>query len=269
MRHAKALWIPVSCLALWAACSAGNGQETDPTSSSTGASPGTGGTDNTGGGFSFGCGDFGGGNTTQLGCTADLRYVVDENGNVVEDCWPNSGCADGMCVAPCTAAAASQGTVGCDFTVATPHFYVGIAPPCFAVFVANNWPTDAPLTVTRDGVNYDATQFGRIAEGNANAASWAPVPSTGVPPGEVAVLFLSQDPSSVNGTPLTCPVTPAINQSQGSAVSGSNVGKAWTITAGVPVSAYDILPYGGASSYLPSAELLLPTSAWGDNYIAV
>jgi hypothetical protein len=36
----------------------------------------------------------------------------------------------------------------------------------------------------------------------------------------------------------------------------------------VPVSAYDILPYGGASSYLPSAELIIPTTAWGTNYIA-
>src|SRR5262249_1375410 len=34
------------------------------------------------------------------------------------------------------------------------------------------------------------------------------------------------------------------------------------------VSAYDILPYGGALSYLPSAELLLPTTAWGTNYVA-
>jgi hypothetical protein len=32
---------------------------------------------------------------------------------------------------------------------------------------------------------------------------------------------------------------------------------------------YDILPYGGASSYLPSAELLFPTSAWGTNYLGI
>jgi hypothetical protein len=32
---------------------------------------------------------------------------------------------------------------------------------------------------------------------------------------------------------------------------------------------YDILPYGGALSYLPSAELLFPTSAWGTNYFGV
>jgi hypothetical protein len=37
----------------------------------------------------------------------------------------------------------------------------------------------------------------------------------------------------------------------------------------VPVSAYDILPFGGAKSFLPSAELLLPTTAWGTNYVAV
>jgi hypothetical protein len=83
------------------------------------------------------------------------------------------------------------------------------------------------------------------------------------------VLFLSQDPQSYNANPLTCPVNPAINQSGGSAVVGSNVGAAWHIVTSRPVSAYDILPYGGATSYLPSAELILPTSAWGTNYIAV
>jgi hypothetical protein len=32
---------------------------------------------------------------------------------------------------------------------------------------------------------------------------------------------------------------------------------------------YDILPYGRALSYLPSAELVQPTTAWGTNYVAV
>jgi hypothetical protein len=35
------------------------------------------------------------------------------------------------------------------------------------------------------------------------------------------------------------------------------------------VTAYDILPYGGARSYLPSASLLLPWTTWGTNYYAV
>jgi hypothetical protein len=37
----------------------------------------------------------------------------------------------------------------------------------------------------------------------------------------------------------------------------------------IPVSVYDIIPYGGADSFLPSAELVLPTTTWSDNYVAV
>jgi len=35
------------------------------------------------------------------------------------------------------------------------------------------------------------------------------------------------------------------------------------------LSAYDILPYGGAHSHVPSAQLVYPSSAWGDNYVVV
>jgi hypothetical protein len=211
-----------------------------------------------------------GGNGPGYGCSADLQYVVDGNGTVIETCWPDGGCSNGACIDPCQAAAESQGNVSCSFTVATPHFYVGIEPPCFAVFVANNWPKDAQITVTRGGQSYDVTQFGRIPDGTDTATSWPAVPSTGLPVDQVAVMFLSTDPDSTNGgNSLACPVSPAISAPNGSAVSGSNVGEAWRITTSIPVSAYDILPYGGASSYLPSAELILPTTAWGDNYIAV
>jgi len=212
----------------------------------------------------------GGGSTETLGCSSDLQYVVDEQGVVVKQCPPDQGCSGGECVAACQAAADSQGNVGCDFTVATPHFYVGIAPPCFAVFLANNWPKDAQVTITRGGQSYDVTTFGRIPNGADDVTTWPAVPATGLPPQEVAVLFLSQDPSSINGgQSLNCPVAPAISMAGGSAVSGTGMGDAWHIVTDVPVSAYDILPYGGAKSFLPSAELLLPTTAWGTNYISV
>jgi hypothetical protein len=218
-------------------------------------------------------GDGGG---KKLGCSGDLRSVIDENGVVQQTCPPDQGCAGGTCVPACQAAAASKGSIGCDYVVPTPSFYAYIKPPCFAVFVANNWPKDIKLTVTRDGQSFDATKFGRIAAAGA-ANTWAPVPATGVPAGKVAVLFLSDDPASVNGgNPLTCPVAPALRQNEGTAIAGSgsgpNVtgrGKAWHIVADAPITAYDILPFGGASSYLPSAELLFPTTAWGTNYFGI
>jgi hypothetical protein len=210
-----------------------------------------------------------------LGCSADLQNVVDGSGKVVQACPPDQGCAGGQCIAACAAAGQSHGNVACDFVVATPSFFDDDAPPCFAVFLANNWPHDAKITVSYAGTKYDATKFGRIPDGTPNAAGWAPVPATGVPTNKVAVLFLSHDPTSTNFTPLTCPIPPAISQPGGTAVwAGSGVaaasgrGKAWHLATDIPVSAYDMLPYGGAKSYLPSAELILPTTAWGTNYVA-
>lgn len=243
------------------------GTENVGASGSTGASgPGAGGDGGNGGGF-VGSGGTGAGTVT--GCSADLKYVVDEQGNVLQTCGPDEGCAGGMCIPACDAAAASQGSIGCDYVLATPHFINVIAPPCFAAFVTNNWDKPVQINVSRGGQNYDATQFGRIAQANPNVGAWAPLSSQGLAPGEVAVLFLSDDPLSSNLTPLTCPIAPALRTSGGSAVPSTGIGAAWHITTDAPVTLYDILPYGGAASYLPSAELVLPTSAWGTNVVSV
>jgi hypothetical protein len=44
---------------------------------------------------------------------------------------------------------------------------------------------------------------------------------------------------------------------------------AFHVTTDAPLSAYDINPYGGASSYLPSASLLFPATSWGTNHMAI
>ena len=209
-----------------------------------------------------------GGNPGGLGCSADLQSVTNSDGNIIMTCPPDQGCFGGQCIAACDAAGMSKGNVGCNFVAATPAFYPSITPPCFAVFVANNWGKDVKISVSRGGMSYDATAFGRIASGSsASAASWPALPATGLPPGEVAVLFLSSDPTSINvSTPLKCPVAQAVMG--GTAVAGTAKGTAFTISTDAPVSAYDILPYGGAASFLPAAELLLPTTAWGTNYVA-
>ena len=245
------------------------------TGDDTGQQTDDGGDDSTDGGCGLVCTDSDAMGGPTLGCSNDLHDVVDANGNLVQMCGSDQGCSNGMCVPACQAAAASKGNVACDFVVAAPSFYADIAPPCWAVFLANNWPHDAKITVQWNGMNFDATKFGRIPDGTPNAASWQPVPATGLPSNKVAVLFIEQDPSSVNGTPLVCPVTPAVSQMYGTAVYNgmggmdTGTGHAWHISTDIPVSAYDILPYGGAKSYLPSAELILPTSAWGTNYISV
>jgi hypothetical protein len=203
-----------------------------------------------------------------LGCSGDLQSVTDEAGVVQKKCPPDQGCYKGECIAACEAAAKSKGNVGCDFLAATPSFYPSITPPCFAVFLANNWSKPVKITVSRGGTSYDATTFARVPNSGTNATAWPALPASGLPEGQVAVLFMSSDPSSTNaGFPLKCPVPQAV--AGGTAVIGSGKGQAFTITTDAPVSAYDILPYGGAQSFLPSAQLLLPTTAWGTNYVAV
>jgi hypothetical protein len=204
-----------------------------------------------------------------LACSGDLTTVIDKTtGIAVTTCPGDQGCAAGACVPACEAAKASKGSIGCDYVVATPSFYPTIAPPCFAIFLANNWSSPVKVEVARAGQTYDVSAFGRIATAGQPESAWPAVPKDGIPKGQVAVLFMSADPGSRNGeTPLTCPVPTAVPS--GTATAGTGRGQAWHLTTSAPVTAYDILPYGGARSFLPSAELLLPTTAWGTNYYGV
>jgi hypothetical protein len=210
------------------------------------------------------------GDASTYGCSADLRSIVDSNGNVIQTCPPDQGCAGGTCVPACQAAAESHGNVGCDFLVPTPPAYQTTLPPCFAVALANTWPRPAKISVTRAGTTFDVTQFARIPEDGKPASQWQSVPATGIPVDQVALLFLSSDPNSIfpeNNVPMSCPVPTATGAA--TMVDGSGMGQAFAISSDTPVSAYDILPFGGAQSHFPSAELLFPTSAWGENYVVI
>ena len=203
------------------------------------------------------------------GCSADLRSVVDANEKVIRSCPPEQGCLDGACVEACAAAAASRGSIGCRFAVTTPQTYVEAAP-CFAVFVANQWPRAAKLSVSRGGTSYDVTTFARMPVAGQPESAWPAVPATGLPADGVAVLFLSHNPTSKlaeTGAPLTCPVAPAIAAS--TEARATAIGQAFSISSDTPIVAYDMLPYGGAHSHFPSAQLLYPTSAWGKNYVVI
>jgi IgGFc binding protein len=174
----------------------------------------------------------------------------------------------------CDVAAMNNGAIGCDFVVATPSFYPYIAPPCFAIFIANASSKAATIQVSRDGTSYDPTSFGRVPISGVAESAWPRIPATGLPPGQVAVLFMSHDPASSNATPLVCPVSPAVSRSGGTAIfTGDNAatgtGRAWHLVTSVPVTMYDVLPYGGAASFLPSAELIIPTASWTNNYFGV
>jgi hypothetical protein len=247
------------------------------TSNGTASTGGPGGMQSTGVGFGTTVGS--GGAALGGGCSPDLQHVIDGSGNVLMTCPPDQGCYAGGCEPACQAAADTTGTIGCDFYAPDSPFYQNnmtttYEGPCYAVFVANTWSRSAQITVSYNGQTFSMAQFGYIPSGVIPNITYSPVPSTGVPSNQVAVLFLSHKPgaktmpgSGLASTPLTCPMPPAVLAD--AAVQGANVGSAFHVASDTPITAYDILPFGGALSYLPGASLLFPSTAWGTNYYVV
>ncbi|WP_187345658.1 IgGFc-binding protein [Sorangium cellulosum] len=224
-----------------------------------------------GGDLNFG--DVTGGGTGS-GCSADMRDVVDAEGNVVAVCPPELGCFQGRCVPACEAAEKAGGSIGCDYLAPSPPFFQNeldasvYSGACHAVFLANTWPRHASIRVAYGGESLDASAFTYLPSGIGPSTTYTRLPESGIPPGEVAVLFLSHRPGAASSFgSLECPRAPAVLADV--AVHDSGTGAAFQVASDTPVSAYDILPYGGASSFLPSASLLFPRSTWGKNYVAL
>jgi len=195
-------------------------------------------------------------------CSSDLHDRLDELGNVIETCPPDKGCLDGVCVAACTAVGGIVGNVGCDYLIPRP-LVADYDSPCYAVFVANNWTKAVQISLSRDGTTYDVSRIARIPATGKPPTAWQSLTATGLPVGQVAVLFLEGGPKQLLG----CPVETAVDSNTAIGLTGR--GHAWHLVTDSPVSAYDIMPFGGAESFLPSAELLFPTTSWGTNYVAV
>jgi IgGFc binding protein len=202
-----------------------------------------------------------------IACSKDLRSVRDCYGNVVTECPADKACGNGECIAPCDAAAMNEGSIGCSFAIpgATAEFE-GFGS-CAAFVVANNWTSPATVRLELKG-----------EEKSLADAVWVPFVEKGVlkhrkldgpiPPGEAAVVFVSEERTGADNW-IGCPrgVKPIFDKEQ--ALRGTGIGDAVMISADVPIAAYSIYPYGGNLSTLPSATLLLPTSSFRKNYIAV
>ncbi len=202
----------------------------------------------------------------EVTCSSDLRQVVDGQGQVLKECPPDQGCANGGCVAACASAEANKSTIGCNYFVAAPDIISAGNGACFAAFIANTWVTPVKLTVERAGVALDVNGMARIPSGTGQAITYAPLTNGEIKPGEVAIVFLSR----FGNTLTSCPggVTPGYTTGPAN-VTGTGMGQAFNIKTTAPIVAYDIFPYGGGQSAATSATLLLPTSAWGKNYVGV
>ncbi len=201
----------------------------------------------------------------QWSCSADLHSIVDCNGETKMECTGTSACdpTTFVCTDACASAELNKRSIGCDYYATDMELQSSSNQYCFAAFIANTWTTPAKINVTYPGASTNVASFIRIPTGAGAGLTYAPYdPAVGVPPGEVAILFLS----GATGAAPSCPVAPAIVMS---GTNGTHVGSSFHITTDVPVVAYQINPYGGGAVAVTAASLLLPTSAWDANYIAV
>ncbi len=251
----------VLAMAVAVGCTAGSnkgvfGDTPTTTSGAGGFTIGTGGT---------GTGTLDGGPPCESRCSADLHSVVDCNGNILETCPDHQGCSpSGGCVSACQAAEENQSTFGCDFFSVTPAVIAESRGSCFAVMIANTWTTGITITAEYDGQSIDPSTYMYIPQGAGTSLSYQPLGSGELAAGQLGILFLSKYESG-DIFQVDCPVSQALEMS--TQVDNTGRGKAFYITTTAPIVAYDVYPWGGASSFVSSATLLIPTPAWGTNYV--
>lgn len=206
----------------------------------------------------------------QFSCSDDLHQVLDAQGAVMKTCPADQGCnPNGTCVPACDAANANKSTLGCEYFNYSPDIIKDAKGACFAAVVANTW--SAPVTITVDfaGKTLDATTFARVPSGNGQNLKYAPLTNGQLSPGQVAILFLAHwkdDTNPLNDVP--CPI-PAAVEGTDAATHGTGIGSAFHVATTAPVVAYDVFPFGGGNAAATSASLLLPVSAWDENYLAM
>ena len=210
-------------------------------------------------------------------CSGDLHSILTcgDNPTVLQTCTGSQGCGPTGCIDSCAAAAANKSSIGCDYYAipsdawSTTYNSGGAAGNCFAAFVTNNWTTPMKVTLVWKGKNIDATPFAYIPKGSGNAITYQPVTSAGIPAGSMAIVFLNQTQGG-GGLKVQCPASvKAAVETEDMVLHGTNFSNAMEIKTDVPAVVYDIYPYGGATSYISSATLLLPTTAWDTNFVAV
>ncbi len=200
-------------------------------------------------------------------CSDDNSAVIDCDGNT-KACDDGMLCSMGACANACDAATANHSSVGCDYWAVDMDAAMG--PPqdaCYAVFVANTSKDPVHIDVSWNNETLAINTFAKLPMGAGTTLTYGAYDNTaGLAPGKVAILFLAEGPPTFNMN-VQCPVAAAVGAP--AQTKGTGLGNAFHITTDQPVVAYQMLPYGGGKAAATGASLLIPTSAWGTNYVAV
>ncbi len=201
-----------------------------------------------------------------LRCGRNLRSVVDgcDESKVITECAPDQGCAAGVCVPACDAAVGASATIGCDFVPLAPPSEALAIGSCFAAVLANTWDVPAKIEAEYDGASFDVAQSTRIMRTDGTNTTYEPFTGE-LQPGEVAVLFLSEQASGFYSVACPAGVTPAVKKVTG--LTGTKRGSTFRIKTTAPVSAYSVYPFAGATSQGTSSTMLLPVASWKKDYI--
>jgi len=200
-------------------------------------------------------------------CSLDGRSVVDTcTGQILEQCPPELACGAGVCQKPCDAAAADRSSNGCEFYL-QPPFVRESVHSCYAAYVVNTSTLPVELSLELAGKKLDISKATFTTQ--PGGATLVPHEGT-VPPGESVIVFVSDlGPGATGDRLVRCPngvvaatVTEAVPRKTG-------IGASFHLTASAPISLSAIYPFGGASSFIPSATLLLPVATWGTQNIIV
>jgi hypothetical protein len=175
----------------------------------------------------------------------------------------------------CTAAQQSGSAIGCEYYAIHMDGIASSDNGCFVAFLANKSSSLARVTASFAGESIDLSAHAALPQGAGHTLTLAPFdPGVGIPPNQVAILFLAGPPTTGTprtdgdfNTPVECPILPAFSTL--TQLHGTGTGRAFHITTTAPVVAYQMLPYGGGDAAVTGASLLLPTSVYGTNYIAV
>ena len=201
-------------------------------------------------------------------CSGDLHTVLscDPSPQVIETCMGDQGCGPGGCIPACDAAAANKSSIGCDY-YSLPSDSTVASGSCFAAFVTNGWSVPMKVTLVWKGKSIDATPYTYTPKGSGASITYQAIPNTGIPANSMAIVFLNQT-NEASALHVGCPASvKAAVENENMVLHGTNVSNAMEIKTSVPAVVYDIYPYGGAKSYISSATLLLPTTAWDTNYV--